>query len=198
MNPSIVVLSARWTRAQVRGYIRDRRPDFIVIRRTLGPGDTYLYAVPWEDFSDILQLEAEQGPAGSLEQIFDLHEHTSSPKVGPDDPAPPWQLAVVVQGDQVLGVVMPDRSSFDLDSGNLIDPGHTANGGRESTSGSIHASGIRPPPPPPFSAQPRLDAPASASAGAVFAVTVGFRPETSATRCCRTWRPSTSAIPSRG
>ena len=178
MNPSIVVLSARWTRAQVRGYIRDRRPDFIVIRRTLGPGDTYLYAVPWEDFSDILQLEAEQGPAGSLEQIFDLHEHTSSPKVGPDDPAPPWQLAVVVQGDQVLGVVMPDRSSFDLDSGNLIDPGHTANGGRESTSGSIHASGIRPPPPPPFSAQPRLDAPSSASTGAVFAVTVGFRPET--------------------
>lgn len=177
MNTSLLVVSARWTRAQVLAFVRGRPPvDFIVIRRVVDGGDTYLYALPWEDFSDILRLDEAQGPADDLEQVFTLHEHTSSPQIGPDDPPRPWQPAVVVDGDRVLGIRLPDLADLDLDSASILDP--DGPGGRESHGTGARPSATRPPPPPPFSAQPRLDAPASAAAGAVFVVTVGFRPET--------------------
>lgn len=179
LNPSLLVVSSRWTRAQVLAFVRGRPPvDFIVIRRVVDGGDTYLYALPWEDFSDILRLDEAQGPAGDLEQVFNLHEHTSSPQVGPDDPPRPWQPAVVVDGDRVLGIRLPDLADLDLDSASIVDPDASGHSGRESHATGARPSATRPPPPPPFSAQPRLDAPASAAAGAVFVVTVGFRPET--------------------
>lgn len=189
LNASILVVSSRWTQRQVLAFVRGRSPvDFAVIRRVVDAAATYLYAVPWEDFSDILQLEDERpddqrpddrpGSAGTIEQIFNLHESTSSPQIGPGDDAPRWQMAVVVQGDRVLGVVTPDLADLDLDSASIFDPDASGHSGRESHPGGARPSQTRPPPPPPFSAQPRLDAPASASTGAVFAVTVGFRPET--------------------
>lgn len=179
LNPSIVVVSARWTRDQVLAFVRGRAPvDFAVIRRVVDEGTTYLYAVPWEDFSDILRLDEERGPAGDLQQIFNLHEFTSSPQLGPDDPPPSWQPAVVVQGDRILGIRLPELADLDLDSASILDPDAGGPGGRESHhAGGARPSQTRPPPPPPFSAQPRLDAPPSAAAGEVIVVTVGFRPE---------------------
>ena len=137
LNASILVVSSRWTRRQVLAFVRGRSPvDFAVIRRVVDAAATYLYAVPWEDFSDILQLEDERpddqrpddrpGSAGTIEQIFNLHESTSSPQIGPGDDAPRWQMAVVVQGDRVLGVVTPDLADLDLDSASIFDPDASA------------------------------------------------------------------------
>lgn len=179
LNTSVLVVSARWTREQVLAFVRGRAPvDFAVIRRVVDEGTTYLYAVPWEDFSDILRLDEERGPAGDLQRIFNLHEFTSSPQVGPDDPSRFSQPAVVVQGDRVLGIRLPELAELaDLDSASILDPEPAGPGGRESHATGGRPSQTRPPPPPPFSAQPRLDAPPTAAAGEVFAVTVGFRPE---------------------
>jgi len=176
LNTSVLVVSARWTREQVLAFVGSRSwVDFAVIRRVVDEGTTYLYALPWEDFRDILRLDEERGPAGDLQAIFNLHESTSSPQLGPDDPPPSWQPAVVVQGDRVLGVRLPQLA--DLDSASIVDPDASGTGGRESQGTGARPSQTRPPPPPPFSAQPRLDAPSTSAAGEVLAVTVGFRPE---------------------